>query len=135
MVLDCHSGIDGQRGGMELNEGRRRHQCASPVRAPRGSGVGVLGKSRFVEDRAVATRGEDNRMSCGGSDFAGHKVARHDSLGASVRDNEIEHLGPRMQVHSAGSDLALQSLRRRYLQLLPRLPARIVRARNLDATK
>ena len=68
-------------------------------------------------------------------DRAGDQVARHDAARPAVDDDEVEHLGARKHRHAALRDLLLERLIRAEQQLLPRLAARVERARHLRAAE
>jgi hypothetical protein len=69
-------------------------------------------------------------------DRAGHQIARDDAARLAVDDDDqVQHLAARVHLHAARGDLLFERLVRAQQQLLPRLPARVKRARNLHAAE
>src|SRR5262245_52138882 len=97
--------------------------------------VAALRVGREEEDVAVAARGQHDGIRRVGLDFARHQVARDDPFGVAVDQNYVEHLGSRIHLHRAGVNLAAHRLVRPEQQLLPRLSARVKRARDLRAAE
>ena len=70
-----------------------------------------------------------------GFDRAGHQIARNDPARLAVDHHQVQHLAARVHLHAAGGDLLFERLVRAQQQLLPRLSARVKRARNLHAAE
>jgi len=87
------------------------------------------------EDAAVAAGGQHHRVSRGDADPSGHQVAHHHSLGAAVRDDQVQHLVAGVQLHRAAFHLAQQGLRTGDLELLAGLASRVVGAGNLHTSE
>ena len=120
---------------MELDEARVGEQRTASVGAERRRDVRVLGQRGAEVHVAVATGGQHHGVGRDGGDLAGDQVPHHDALGAAVRDDQVQHLRAGVQVHLPRGDLPQQCLGGGHLQLLPRLPAGVVRAGDLHATE
>ena len=68
-------------------------------------------------------------------DFAGDQIARDDSLGVAIDQDEVEHLGLRKHLHGAGGDLAAERLISAEQELLAGLAAGVKSARDLRAAE
>ena len=68
-------------------------------------------------------------------DFAGYHVARDDTAGFAVYDDQVEHLVTRVAFHAAFGDLAVQRGVSAEQQLLSGLAAGVKRTRNLRAAE
>src|SRR5262245_62189900 len=97
--------------------------------------VAALRVGREEEDVAVAARGQYDGIRRVGLDLARDQVARDDPFGVAVDQHYVEHLGSRVHLHRAGVNLAAHRLVRSEQQLLPRLSARVKRARDLRAAE
>ena len=80
-------------GGMNLRVAGIGEERAFFVGAIGGGDVATAGVGREVKDVAVAAGREDDRVGRVPDDFAGDQVARDDSLGVPVDQDEVEHLG------------------------------------------
>ncbi len=121
--------------GMDLREAGIGEQRAALVRPPDGGGVGAFGVGGKVIDVAVAAGAEHHRVAQVRFDLAGHQVARDDAARVAVDHDQVEHLRAREHLHRAGADLPFERLVSAQQQLLPGLPARVERARNLRAAE
>ncbi len=83
----------------------------------------------------VAARREHDRVGEVARDLAGHHVADDDAARHAVDHDEIEHLGARVHLHLAEADLPLERLVGADEELLPRLPPRVERPRDLRAAE
>ena len=83
--------------------------------APGGGAVRVLSQCGLVEDVAVTTGCQDDRVRRFCRNFAGTQVARDNTDSATVFHNQIKHLGVGMQGDSTGCHLTLQRTVRRDL--------------------
>ena len=63
--------------------------------------------------------------------LAGYEITAHDAPRLAVDEHQIEHLTAREHLHHARVNLAHESAVATEQQLLPRLPARVERARDL----
>ena len=68
-------------------------------------------------------------------DFAGYHVARDDTAGFAVYDDQVEHLVTRVAFHAAFGDLTVQRGVSAEQQLLSGLAAGVKRTRNLRAAE
>ncbi len=105
------------------------------MRPPDRGRVGVHRVGRQVEDVAVAAGGEDDRVREVGVDPARDQVPGHDAAGPSVHDDQVQHLGARVQFHVSRGDLPGQRLVGAEQQLLARLAAGVEGAGDLDAAE
>ncbi len=122
-------------GRVDLGEARVGEVRAAPVRPPDRGGVGVLGVGGEVEDVAVAAGGEDDGVRGVGADLAGDEVAGDDAAGPAVDDQQVQHLGARVDLHVPGGDLPGQCLVGAEQQLLPGLAAGVEGAGDLHAAE
>src|SRR6266568_3092240 len=90
---------------------------------------------RQIEDICIAAGAEDHSVTGVGFDRSTHKIARDDSLGLPVNDNEIEHFVAWKHLHAAECDLPFERLEGAEEKLLARLPAGVESARDLDAAE
>jgi hypothetical protein len=97
--------------------------------------VAVHRVRRQVEHRRIAARRQQHRVRRVGLDRPGHQVAAHDAARRAVDHHEVQHLAPREQLHPARVHLPHQRAVAAQQQLLPRLPARVERARHLRAAE
>ena len=93
------------------------------VRAPCCGGIAHLRVRREEKHVAVPPRGEYDGVPCVGFEAPVDHVARDDPACLAVRDNEIEHLAPLVELHRSQSHLAHQCGIRSQEELLARLPA------------
>lgn len=122
-------------GRVDLGETGVGEIGTAPVRPPHGGGVGVHGVRREIEDVAIATAGQDDRVRKVGVDPAGDEIPCHDAARPSVDHDQVEHLGARMHLDVAGRDLPRQRLIRTEQKLLARLAAGVEGAGHLDTTE
>src|SRR4029453_11620818 len=97
-------------GGMNLGEARIAEEGAPFVCAIGGGDVAAARVGRKKKNIAVTPRRENYGVAGEGLDFPGAKVAGDDSLGVTINQNKIEHLGLRKHFHRAERDLAAHCL-------------------------
>ena len=90
---------------------------------------------REIKNISVAAGGENDGIARVRFDFPRDQTPRDNSLGVPVDQNEIEHLRLRKHLDVAGRDLAAKRLISAQKKLLPGLPARIKRSRDLRSAK
>ena len=105
----------------------RRPPVGGDVRAHR-----VRGEE---EDVAVAAGGQHDSVAQPGLNSAGDEVAGDDATGASLCDDELQHLVPGVHLHRAGVDLTLEGLVGADQKLLAGLAAGVEGALHLDAAE
>jgi len=94
------------------------------VRPPDGRRIAALGVGGEIKDVTVAAGAEQHGVCGVRLDLAGHHVARHDSAGAAVHHDQLQHLVAVEHLDLAEADLARQRLVGAEQQLLPGLAAR-----------
>ncbi len=105
--------------------------------------VGAIGRGdvaaarvgREIENISVAAGRENDGIARVRFDFPGDQTPRDDALGVPIDQNEIEHLGLRKHLDRARRDLAAKRLIGAEEKLLPGLPARVKRPRDLRAAE
>src|SRR6266566_4535700 len=97
-------------GGMNLSEARIAEEGAPFVSAIAGGDIAAARVGRKKKNIAVTTGRENHGIACEGLDFPGAKVAGDNSLGMTINQNKIEHLGLRKHFHRAERDLAAHCL-------------------------
>src|SRR6266446_6910121 len=122
---------DGDAGGMNLSEARITKKRTAFVSAIGGGDVATARVGRKKKDIAVTAGRENNGIAGEGIDFAGAQVAGDDSLGMTIDQNEVEHLGLREHFHRAEGDFPAEGLIGPEQQLLAGLAAGVKRPRNL----
>ena len=102
---------------------------------PRGGDVAPLRVGREEEDVRVAAGREADGVRGVRLDLPADQVAHGDAARRAVDDDQVEHLGARVQPHRAGADLAHQRLVGAEQQLLAGLAAGVEGARDLRAAE
>ena len=105
------------------------------VSAISGGDVATARVGRKIKGVAVSAGGEHDRVGRVLVDLTREQIARDDSLGVTIDDDEVEHLGLRKHLHGAGGDLPAKRLITTEQQLLAGLAARVKRPRNLGAAE
>ena len=105
------------------------------VSAIGGGDIAAARVGREIENISVSAGREDDGIARVRIDFPGAQAAGDDALGVSIDKHEIEHLRVRKHLHSARGDLAAERLVSAQQKLLPGLPARIKRSRDLRAAE
>src|ERR1017187_5551004 len=122
---------DGDAGRMDLRVAGIREGRALLVRAPDRGRVATRRVRREIEDVGVPAGREDDGVGHVRLDGARDHVAGHDAARAAVDEDDLEHLVARIHLHVAEADLAFERLMGAEEKLLPRLAARVERARHL----
>src|SRR5437660_835805 len=115
-------------GRMDLREAGIGEERALFVGAIRGGDVATARVGREVKDVAVAASREHNGVGRVLVDLSRDQVARDDSLGVTIYNHQVEHLGLRKHLHGASGDLAAERLITAAKQLLTSLAARVKRS-------
>ncbi len=113
---------------MDLGETGIGEERALFVSAIGGSHIATARVGRKIKNISVTAGGEHNGVARDVVDLAGPQIARDDSLGVTVDNDEIEHFGLRKHLHGAGGDLAAKRLITAEQELLAGLSARVKRA-------
>ena len=95
---------------MNLRVAGVAEERAALVRAIRGGDIAPLGVRREIENVAVASRAEQDRVSGVAADLTGHHVPDHDALGVAVDQHQIEHFRARKHLDLTGRDLRAHGL-------------------------
>src|SRR5262249_48209091 len=120
---------DGNAGRVNLREARIGKKRPALVRTPRGGCVRVESVGREEVNASVPARRENDRVGCVPLKLAREQVARDDSAGLAVDENEIQHFAAAEKLHLLLIHLAHQRAVSSEQKLLARLPARVERAR------
>src|SRR5258708_38098710 len=116
---------------MNLGEARITKKRAAFVSAIGSGDVASPRVGRKEKNIAVTAGRENNGIAGEGIDFAGAQIAGDNSLGVTIDQNKVEHLGLRKHFHRAERDLTAEGLIRPEQQLLAGLAAGVKRPRNL----
>ena len=125
----------GDARGVDLRVAGIRQARAALVSAPDRGGVGLPRIGREIEDIAVPARGEHHGIGAVAGDFAGHQVAHDDALRVAVDDDEVQHLGIRVQLDEPCTHGAGERGVSAKEELLAGLTARVKGARDLRAAE
>ena len=120
---------------MNLREAGIREKRALLISAISGGDIAAARIRRKIKNVAISAGGEHDSVRRMPVDFSGDQVARDDSFGMSVDQDEIEHLRLRKHLDRAGGDLSAKRLITAEQKLLPGLAACVERARNLRAAE
>ena len=101
---------DRNAGGMNLRETGIGEERAFFVSAIGGGDVATARVGRKIKNIAVAAGREHDRVAGVRFDFPGDQIARDDSFGVAIDQDEIEHFGLRKHLDGAGGDLPAERL-------------------------
>ncbi|MCD6049282.1 MAG: hypothetical protein K0Q55_685 [Verrucomicrobia bacterium] len=120
---------------MDLRVARVRKAGTPLVSAPARRHVRTARIRGEIEHVAVTTGSEHDCVRTVPGDLTRLQIANDDSLGVTVHDHEIQHLGVRVRFHPTVGDVAVQRRISTQQQLLTRLAACIKRAAHLRTTE
>ena len=100
--------VDGNTGRMDLCERQVGQICAAAEGLDGGRAVAAHGVCREEEGAAVTAGCQNNGVGGVALKFAGDEVTHDDTAGATVDDDEVEHLAAVERAHGAFLDLAVQ---------------------------
>src|SRR5438874_9888133 len=112
---------------MNLGEEASTKECArliSTIGRGRVTSAYLVRKKKNI---AVTAGRENYRVAGEGIDFAGAQIAGDNSLGVTIDQNKVEHLGLREHFHRAERDLPAEGLIRPEQKLLAGLAAGVKR--------
>ena len=119
---------DWNAGGMNLGEARITKKGAAFVSAIGGGDVATARVGRKKKNIAVTAGRKNNGVAGESTDFPRAKVAGDDSLGVTINQHEIEHLGLGEHFHRAERDLPAEGLIGPEQKLLAGLAAGVKRS-------
>ena len=108
-----------------MGEAGITEERATFVSAIGGGDVATAGIGRKEKNIAVTPGCENYGIARESIDFAGAKVAGDDSLGVTINQNKVEHLGLRKHFYGAERNLAAQRLISAEQKLLAGLATRV----------
>ena len=120
---------------MNLRERWIREERAFFVCAIGGRDVATPRVGREIKNVSISAGREHDSIRGVPFNSSRAQAPRHDSLGVSVDNHEVEHLRLRKHLHRAGRDLAAKRLITAEQKLLTGLSARVESARYLRAAK
>src|SRR4026208_281080 len=109
---------------MNLGEAGITKERATFISAIGSGDVATPCVGRKEKNISVATSSKNNGIAGEGIDFPGAQIAGDYSLGMTIDQNKIEHLGLRKHFHRADGDLPAEGLIRPEQKLLAGLAAR-----------
>ena len=112
---------------MDLGEAGIGEERAFFVSAIGGGDVAAARIGREIKNISVTAGREHDRVGRVLLDLSRNQIARDDSLGVTIDNDQIEHLGLRKHLHRAGRHLTAKGLVASEKQLLAGLSARIKR--------
>ena len=112
---------------MNLGEAGITKERATFISAIGSGDVATACVGRKKKNIAVTAGRENYRVAGEGIDFAGAQIAGDNSLGVTIDQNKVEHLGLREHFHRAERDLAAEGLIRPEQELLAGLAAGVKR--------
>ena len=113
---------------MDLGETGIGKERAFFIGAIRRRDIAPARVGRQIKDISIAPGGQHDRVAGKATDLSGAEISRDNTFGMPVHHNEIEHLGLREHLHSAGRHLAAERLVTAEQQLLSGLTPRIKRS-------
>jgi hypothetical protein len=120
---------------MNLGEAGVPEECSLFVGAIRRGDVAAARISREIKNISIAARSENYGVPRVRVDFASDQIARDDSFGVAVDQNEIQHLGLREHLDGPSRDLPAKRLISAKQELLPGLSPRVKGSGNLRAAE
>ena len=107
---------------MDLGEAGVGEERAALVGPPDRSGIAALCIGRKVEGIAIAAGRQHHRIANMRFDLARDHIARHNTFGMAIGNDQVEHFGAWVHCDLAGVDLPAERLVGPQQQLLAGLP-------------